>query len=146
MALMVTGTDYLALQNTQVPDHPSAHFSATNFVGTFAIALFSCLFIGFFPGAAVFFEIFWPERVESRSAQLMWKIGMLAATVLQFVASLAFTIVVATGKVGIHGVTGEDEAMVRRDWGSSKLEYGDEKRALVSVVFCWIAFGLVGWR
>jgi hypothetical protein len=100
--------------------------------------IFSCVFLALLFGAAVLFDLFWPEREEARCIQWTWKLSAAASSLFQLAASLATTIVVATHGVHIYGVSVEQENIIRRNWNGPPLVYQQSKLALAAVVFCWI--------
>lgn len=138
--------EYNGLQSKDIPGFPDARISTSDFVGSFAFNIFSCLFIALFFGAAVLFDLFWPEREEARRIQWTWKLSAAAATIFQLAASLATTIVVVTQGYHISGVSVEQENIIRRNWDGPPLAYRQEKLALVAVVFCWIEWLFTFWR
>lgn len=53
---------------------------------------------------AFFFDLFWPERHESRSVHLAWKICAMIMCILTLSDVLALTVIVATKNAYITGV------------------------------------------
>ena len=138
--------EYNGLQKQSIPGFPGARIDTSDLVGSFAFTIFSCIFLGLLFSAAVFFDLFWPERKEARCIQWTWKLSAAASSVFQLAAALAITIVVATHGVHIHGVSVEQENIIRREWNGPPLAYHQEGRALATVVTCWIVWLFTSWR
>lgn len=88
-------------------------------------------------GSAFFFDLFWPERQESKAVKLAWKACSILACMLTLSCALAYTYIVATQSAHI---TGPDPAASQRllvDYAGSPLRYRDNGRAIASVVFLW---------
>ncbi|RFU28730.1 hypothetical protein B7463_g7612, partial [Scytalidium lignicola] len=125
---------------------PDAHIDTSDIVGSFAFNIFSCLFIALLFGAAVFFDLFWPERKEARCIQWTWKLSAAASSVFQLGAALATTIVVVTHSPRISGVSVEQENAIRENWKGTPLVYQQENLALAAVAFCWVEWLFTFWR
>lgn len=138
--------DYVAVKNTHIPNFPSAHLNTTNLIGSIAFLLFTSFTLSPFFSTALFFDLFWPERIESPAMQRIWKAGSSTICVFQFAASLAITLVIALGEVGSSGVDGEEKDMIREEWQGKQLIYKRYTLGWVLVAFCWVQFGLVVWR
>lgn len=78
--------------------------------------------------------------------QWIWKVGSLTACTFQFAASLAITLIVALRKVAIHGISTDDEDLVRESWEGKPLVYKRYTLLWVLVAFCWVELGFVVWR
>ena len=138
--------EYHGLRNKDVLGFPSARIHTGDVVASFAFSTFSGVFLGLLFGAAVFFDLFWPEREEARCIQWTWKLGAAAASVFQLAASLATTVVVGTRGVHIYGVSMEEDNIIRMSWKGTPLVYRQEKRALAAVVTCWVTWLFTFWR
>ena len=97
-------------------------------------------------GAAIFFDLFWPERKEARCIQWTWKLSAAAASVFQLAACLATTVIVATHRVQMDGVSVEQQNSIRRNWNEAPLVYRHEARAVATVVTAWIVWLSTFWR
>ncbi|KAE8441043.1 hypothetical protein EG329_006080 [Mollisiaceae sp. DMI_Dod_QoI] len=128
--------DYNGLKH--IEGFPTAHIHTSDIVGCLAFDTFSCIFLSLFFTAALMFDVFWPERVEARRMQWIWKLGSAAATVFQLAASIAVTIIVATHGVHISSVSAEQENTIRGNWNGPPLKYGHGGKALAVIVFSWI--------
>ncbi|CAK1366704.1 hypothetical protein CB0940_10091 [Cercospora beticola] len=97
--------------------------------------------LGFLFGMALLFDLWWPERRESKVMSLGWKCSSLAGSLAQFAAALAASIIVATGEVEIKGPDQQavDEQLAA--WPNS--EYRESGTAIVTVVLAWIGFAFI---
>lgn len=76
-----------------------------DFVGVASYNIFVGIAVATIFGAAFFFDLFWPERYESPSVRLAWKISAVAVTVMCFGAAISMTVrlsVVATTVVHVY--------------------------------------------
>ena len=109
-----------------------------DFIGIMAYNIFVGVSIATIFGAAFFFDLFWPERHESKSVRLAWKICSVLACILAFGDAVAMTVIVATQSAHVSGV---DEATKERIIDQNKkptLIYRKNAYAITSVVFLWI--------
>ncbi|KAH8808821.1 hypothetical protein F5884DRAFT_753338 [Xylogone sp. PMI_703] len=136
---------YNKIQGKNIPDFPNASVDTSDFVGSFAFNVFACVFLAIFFGAAVFFDLFWPEREEAPVIQWTWKLCAAASSTFMLAASLAITVIVAAHGVQINGVTAEQERIIRANWDGPSLEYRHDGRALATVVTCWVTAVFTIW-
>jgi len=131
-------SDYVDQQDWMAKNsNPHAHVHNNNFVGIASYNIFVGVYVATIFGSAFFFDLFWPERVQSSAVKLAWKICSILACVFTLACALAYTIIVATKSAY---VSGSDAATVQRllaEYGGSPLRYRDNGRAIASVVFLW---------
>jgi uncharacterized membrane protein len=63
-----------------------------DFVGIASYNIFVGIAVATIFGAAFFFDLFWPERRESRSVRLAWKISAVVVTVMCLADAIAMTV------------------------------------------------------
>jgi hypothetical protein len=63
-----------------------------NIVGTFSFNIFVGIAVATIFGSGFFFDLFWPERVESPGVRLAWKISAIAVSVLALADQIASTV------------------------------------------------------
>lgn len=63
-----------------------------DFIGIASYNIFVGIAVATIFGAAFFFDLFWPERHESRSVRLAWKISAVAITVMCIADAIALTV------------------------------------------------------
>jgi hypothetical protein len=116
---------------------PAAYVHNNDFIGIASCNIFVGIYVATIFGSAFFFDLFWPERHESRSVKLAWKICSVIACMLTLACALSYTYIVATKSAYVTGV---NAATAQRDlaaYGGSPLKYRSNGRAIASVVFLW---------
>jgi hypothetical protein len=63
-----------------------------DYVGIASYNIFVGIAVATIFGAAFFFDLFWPERHESPSVRLAWKISAVVVTVMCFADAIAMTV------------------------------------------------------
>ena len=74
-----------------------------DFVGIMSYNIFVGVAVATIFGAAFFFDLFWPERHESPSVHLAWKICAVIMCVMGLADALAMTVIVATKSAYLSG-------------------------------------------
>jgi hypothetical protein len=116
---------------------PTAYVHNNNYIGIASFNIFVGIYVATIFGSAFFFDLFWPERQESRAVKLAWRICSVFACMLTLACALAYTYIVATKSAYVTGV---DAATAEKDlaaYGGSPMKYRDNGRAIASVVFLW---------
>lgn len=114
-----------------------------DYVGAGSYNIFAGVFVAFIFGAAFFFDLFWPERYESPSVRLAWKINGVLATIFHLASALTITIITARHSAY---VTPGDKATQDFWWShfrkhkENPLSYKHNPRAIAAVVFAWLGF------
>ncbi|PYH94328.1 hypothetical protein BO71DRAFT_398926 [Aspergillus ellipticus CBS 707.79] len=140
-----TGTaalsDYVDQQSEIQGQHPGIYVYNNDFVGAASYNIFCGVAVAFIFGGAFFFDLFWPERHESRSVRLAWKICAVVVSVMMLSSALTMTIITATQSARIDGT---DPETARTFWEEVKkkpaLTYRTNPKALASVVLSWPGF------
>ncbi|EED19741.1 conserved hypothetical protein [Talaromyces stipitatus ATCC 10500] len=109
-----------------------------DFVGIASYNIFVGIAVATIFGAAFFFDLFWPERHESRSVRLSWKISAVAVTVMCFADAIAMTVIVATRHAYISGVdAAEASRLLEASIKNPNLYYRHNPKCIASVVLLW---------
>jgi uncharacterized membrane protein len=66
-----------------------------DFIGIASYNIFVGIAVATIFGAAFFFDLFWPEREESPSVRLAWKICAIVVTVMCFADAIALTVCIS---------------------------------------------------
>ncbi|RHZ54868.1 uncharacterized protein CDV56_107819 [Aspergillus thermomutatus] len=131
-------SDYLDQQDDIQKHHPEAKVHNNDFIGAASYNIVVGVSVATIFGAAFFFDLFWPERHESRSVRLAWKICAVVVSVMMLGSALTMTIITATHSARI---TGTNPASARKFWEESAkkpaLKYRTNPKAIASVVFAW---------
>jgi hypothetical protein len=117
--------------------HPQASVHNNDFIGIASFNIFVGIYVATIFGSAFFFDLFWPERRESRSVKLAWKICSVIACMLTLACALAYTYIVATRSAFVKGVSADTAQQDLSEYGGSPLEYRRNGRAIASFVFLW---------
>lgn len=121
----------------------NAYVYNNDYVGAASYNIFAGVFVAFIFGAAFFFDLFWPERHESKSVRIAWKVCGVLSTLAHLAAALELTIITSTRQGYVTGVSqAEGENLVgqfHKD-GGTPLNYKKNGRAVAAVVFAWLGF------
>jgi hypothetical protein len=120
--------------------YEGTNISNNDIVGSFSYNIFAGVFVATIFGAAFFFDLFWPERVESRSVRLAWKICSVLSVIFVLASAINLTVIVATHRAYL---TGLDDGTVNLD---PILIYKKNGEAIASVVLIWIGCLFTMWR
>lgn len=72
--------------------HPEVSVYNNNLVGVESYNIFVGVSVATIFGAAFFFDLYWPERHESKPVRLAWKISTLIISVMMLSTALAMTV------------------------------------------------------
>lgn len=84
--------DYLDQQDDIQNHHPGIYVYNNDFIGAASYNIFVGIAVAFIFGGAFFFDLFWPERHESRSVRLAWKICAVIVSVMMLSSALTMTV------------------------------------------------------
>jgi len=129
-------SDYVDQQKF-VSKYPTETVHNNNFIGIASYNIFVGIYVATIFGAAFFFDLFWPERHESRGVKLAWKVCSIFACLFTLSCALAYTYIVATKSAYVTGPNAEAGQRLLAEYGGSPLRYRDNGRAIASVVFLW---------
>jgi len=129
-------SDYVKEQSRIQSLHDTARVHNDDFVGIASYNIFVGIFVATIFGAGFFFDLFWPERHESRSVRLAWKICAVLACLMGLADALAFTVIVAKHRATITASTA-DQLAIARETINPPLVYRHNGRAIASVVLLW---------
>lgn len=135
-------SDYVDQQDFVAKHSPGATVHNNNFVGIASYNIFVGIYVATIFGSAFFFDLFWPERNESKSVKIAWRVCSVFACMLTLSAALAYTVILATKSAYVSGTDAANAARLLREYGGSPMKYRENGRAVASVVFLWI--GMVG--
>lgn len=135
-------SDYIDQQDFVSIRNPSARVHNNNFIGIASYNIFVGIYVATIFGSAFFFDLFWPERTESASVKIAWKVCSIIACMLTLSCALAYTDIVATRSALVTGVEMAEAEQMVAAYGGSPLRYSKNGRAVASVVFLWV--GMVG--
>ncbi|KAF3404213.1 hypothetical protein DPV78_002572 [Talaromyces pinophilus] len=131
-------SDYVDQQSfIEKQNHLAAEYN-DDFVGIASYNIFVGIAVATIFGAAFFFDLFWPERHESPSVRLSWKISAIVITVMCFADAIAMTVIVATRRAYISGVdANEAMRLLESSIKNPNLYYRHNPKCLASVILLW---------
>jgi len=88
-------------------------------------------------GSGFFFDLFWPERKESMCVRLAWKICSVVVSIMALADALALTVIVATHRAYITGVSPAAAQFYFRQNGPPTAIYRKNAECVASVVLLW---------
>jgi len=109
-----------------------------DYVGIASYNIFVGIAVATIFGAAFFFDLFWPERHESPSVRLAWKISAVVVTVMCFADAIAMTVIVATRHAYVSGVdAAEAQTLLVQSGNQPNLYYRHNPKCLASTIILW---------
>jgi hypothetical protein len=135
-----SGKDYVDQQEYIEKYHPGATVHNNDYVGIASYNIFVGVYVATIFGSAFFFDLFWPERVESPAVKLAWRICSVLACVFTLACALAYTVILAMHSAYVTGANAEQAQRYLAEYGGSPMKYRENGRAVASLVFEWL-----GW-
>jgi len=108
-----------------------------DFVGIASFNIFVGIAVATIFGSAFFFDLFWPERSETKSVRLAWKISSLTISILALICVLALTVIVATHHTYITGVSLETAHILFRQNPRPNPIYRENAECVAAAVLLW---------
>ncbi|QKX53848.1 uncharacterized protein TRUGW13939_00928 [Talaromyces rugulosus] len=136
---------YNEVRSRTISDFPSARINSTDLVASLGFNIAPNILIGLFFGAAIFYDLFWPERVESRRIQWTWQLSAVVLCAMELAALLWLTVTAATHGIQIDGVTDDQANSIRQSWHGPSLDYCNDGRAVAAIIVEWIGFVFTVW-
>jgi len=75
-----------------------------SYIGIASYNIFIGISVATIFGSGFFFDLFWPERVESHAVKIAWKISAVLVSFAALADAVAMTVIVATRRVTVTGV------------------------------------------
>jgi lipid-A-disaccharide synthase-like uncharacterized protein len=151
----ISHSDYVKEQNLIEGLHSSARVHNDDFVGIASYNIFVGIYVATIFGSGFFFDLFWPERHETKSVRFAWKVCSVLACIMCLADALAITVIVARNSSTITANTADQMAIAemvinpplgmsflqielrREDVLTSDPVYRHNARAVASVVLLW---------
>ncbi|KAI5361016.1 hypothetical protein Slin14017_G091910 [Septoria linicola] len=139
-------SDYVDSQKYVAQLDETVYVYNNDYIGAASYNIFAGVLVAFIFGAAFFFDLFWPERHESKSVLLAWKVCGVLSTVFYLASALTLTVITAKncgyfrGPLGVNDGYGQQLLSQFTKDGGTPLCYRKNSRAVAAVVFAW-----VGW-
>lgn len=144
--MLTKAPDYVDSQKYVAALDDRVYVYNNDFVGVASFNIFAGIFVAFIFGAAFFFDLFWPERHESKSVLIAWKVCGVLSTIFYLASALALTVITANhcgyfrGPAGVNDGYGQSLLSQFSKDGGTPLCYRKNSRAVASVVFSWLGF------
>jgi len=137
------GTDALVKFNDQQDKiqalDPRVYVSNNDFIGIASFNIFMGIAVATIFGSGFFFDLFWPERQESRAVRLAWKISSAITTIALLADVLALTVIVAKHESYTTGVDASTAAALYAQY-PFEMVYRRNSRCVATVVLLWPGF------
>jgi len=130
-------SDYVDQQNFVSALDRDVTVHNNDYIGIASYNIFVGIFVATIFGSAFFFDLFWPERLESPSVKWAWKVCSVLACMMTLASALAETIIVARNSAYVTGTDAGTAQKLLELYGGSPLKYRHNGRAVASVVFEW---------
>ncbi|KAF2403621.1 hypothetical protein EJ06DRAFT_471809 [Trichodelitschia bisporula] len=109
-------------------------------VGSFSYNIFAGVFVATIFGAAFFFDLFWPERRESKAVKLAWRICSVLASIFALSSAINLTVILVTRRARLSTPSMEKAITVK-----PALTYRKNGEAVASVVLIWLGWLATVW-
>lgn len=76
----------------QTRDGTRAHVQNNDIVGILSYNIFIGISVATIFGSGFFFDLFWPERHESRAVKMAWKISSVVVSIAALADAIALTV------------------------------------------------------
>ncbi|KAF1986826.1 hypothetical protein K402DRAFT_404134 [Aulographum hederae CBS 113979] len=136
-------SDYLDQQDDVARLNPNAEVHNNDFVGAFSYNIFVGVYVATIFGAAFFFDLFWPERQESKAVKIAWRVCSVLAVIFVASSAILLTVILFTHHAFITGLAPEEGDRLLEEThttGQSPLSYRTNGRGIASVAFIWPGF------
>jgi uncharacterized membrane protein len=148
-------TDYVDQQDgISTRSHGRALVQNNDFIGVASYNIFVGIAVATIFGSGFFFDLFWPERHESASVKMAWKICSIVVSIMALADAIAMTVryrstrvinqllitlqvIVASHKAYITGVSPAEAEFYIRQNGPPNLNYKKNADCVASVVILW---------
>ncbi|KAL3419664.1 hypothetical protein PVAG01_08162 [Phlyctema vagabunda] len=116
-----------------------AFVNNNNIVGILSYNIFVGIAVATVFGSGFFFDLFWPERKETKGVRLAWKLSAIFVSLAALADAIALTVIVATRKANITGVprTEGDQLIANNSGGKPTLVYRHNAYCVASTVILW---------
>ncbi|KFZ20522.1 hypothetical protein V501_00076 [Pseudogymnoascus sp. VKM F-4519 (FW-2642)] len=132
-------SDYVDQQDgISTRSHGQAQVQNNDIIGIASFNIVVGIAVATIFGAGFFFDLFWPERIETKAVRLSWKISAVAVSIIALVDALALTVIVATHRAYIIGVPPEYARTLVDKNGPPNLIYRKNAMSVTSPVLLWL--------
>jgi len=108
-----------------------------DYIGIASYNIFVGIAVATIFGSGFFFDLFWPERYESKGVRLAWKISSLVVSIMALADALALTVIVASHSTHISGVSAIEAEQLRASIPFPPFQYRRNAKCVASTVILW---------
>jgi len=130
-------SDYVEQQDFVARLNHRATVHNNDFIGMASYNIFVGIYVATIFGSAFFFDLFWPERKESRAVVLAWRVCSVLACLMALASAIGLTVIVASHRAYVTGTNAREAGRLLALYGGSPMRYAKNGRAVASVVFIW---------
>jgi len=113
-----------------------------SFIGIASYNVFVGIAVATIFGSGFFFDLFWPERRETPAVRIAWKISSLVVSLMALADAIALTVIVATRRSWISGVTPAQSRALFKENGPPNAVFRHNAECVTSAVLIWP--GMIG--
>jgi len=115
-----------------------AHVKNDDYIGIASYNIFVGIAVATIFGSGFFFDLFWPERHESRAVKIAWKISSLVVSFMALADAIAMTVIVATRSSHMTGVSLAVANRLFKENGKPNPVYRHNPYCVASTVILWL--------
>ncbi|KAF2274926.1 uncharacterized protein EI97DRAFT_353982, partial [Westerdykella ornata] len=129
--------DYASIQpSIAASTQPPFQTDTTLFIAAAAFNIFAGVYVAAVFGTAFFFDLFWPDRKESRAVKRAWAICSVLACCVTLTSVAFLTHVVSNKSVRVTDEMGVDRVLT--DYHGPPLRYSENAFAVAVTAFMWV--------
>jgi len=131
-------SDYVDQQEgIQTRHGRQAHVQNNDIIGIFSYNIFIGISVATIFGSGFFFDLVWPERHESQSVKMAWRICSVVVSIMALADAIALTVIVATHHAYISGISTALADLYFRENGKPNPIYRKNGYCVASAVVLW---------
>jgi len=130
-------SDYVDQQDG-IQTRTGYHVQNNDIVGVLSYNIFCGIAVATIFGAGFFFDLFFPERLESPGVKLAWKISAIVVSFMALADAIAITVIVATREAHIDNISKSLQTQLFHANGPPNSVYRHNAYCVASCVLCWI--------
>ncbi|KAE8451606.1 hypothetical protein EG329_003679 [Mollisiaceae sp. DMI_Dod_QoI] len=115
----------------------AAHVQNNDIIGILSYNIFIGIAVATIFGSGFFFDLFWPERHESPSVKMAWRICSVVISIMALADAIGATVIVASHRAYIAGISTALADVYFRENGPPNPVYRKNADAVTSVVILW---------
>lgn len=114
-----------------------AHVHNNDYIGIASYNIWVGIAVATIFGSGFFFDLFWPERHESKAVKIAWKVSSVVVSFMALADAIAMTVIVATRSAHITGVSHAEANALFKQNGRPNPVYRHNAYCVASTVILW---------